>query len=1337
VGGWGAVGIGMPIVALRPLRLCSINVRGRVEARLAALLTTFINESSFDVICLLETMRTDDVLGADGYQAFHCNRMRVSDHGGITVLVRQGICAQLVQQPDPRVGIVWLDMPAYNLAVAACYFSPPGSAHYATGVLAPDPYGIMFHGVRDAQLRNRACLVMGDFNVRIGRECADVPPAADAQSVPPDMAAAMHDLDALYQGIPPGRCSRDGFVFTGQGGLARDFLAGMLGTNLVVLNGRHQGDVDGEYTYENYARDGLLTGASVIDLAVVSARLYDRVARFCVHPFDDTLSGDHRLLEVVLSLPAAADADAQGALNTGSRRQRGRRTLRPGWACLNFIAALEAYEPRCVAVREDIQAGNCSAAEAVGRLSDVLRAAYADAYSGVASLPSAERRRHRPRGAPWWDADCTVAKQSFRPIRAAHRADPLDGQLYVAAEAARRSYNAMLARKKAAWEKAEQERHLAIYFSRDQHVFWRDFLGMLSAPCHITNIDEWTTWFQALMSQALPAQLTASPQDAARVAGQPSTSGPAAAPSALPPAHQALKQQLHDQHVRQPGDGHACLNDPAGVPEVRAIMAALRLRKAADPEGLTCDMFRIAASPPPRDDGVAAGGDAASAGRPDEQPGGPIVNDAPVAPNLVACMAALMDQLVQEPGDLPEPMQLSKLIPVLKPGGDPSNKDCYKGICVSSVFSRVFESWLGRRLDHLAETEHMRAISQCGFRRKHGSVDALFTLQHLIARARYQRQCLYVVFVDFRKAFDSVQRQHMLQRCRQLGVHGPFLHALERVYDNVMLQAHVAGQCGDVFATACGTKQGSELSPLLFGLFIEQLHELIQLKLPGAGPVLGHLHVPDLLYADDVALLALNDPHQAQQLLDCLDVFCQLFDMEVNLAPTKTCAVVFRSRGTDIPMDFHPTFRGQAVPVEESYKYLGLVLHATDDIRVTANALATTSTRAMHALLSKLKAAHLTQFDIRCRMFDILVTSVMSYGCQVWGPFLVHKPQPRGQPAHRPRIVPPYANFADKLHLSFLRMMAGAGRCVSHEVLMRDFGRRAISWHWIKLATRWWCRMRAMDEHKLARHAFLADIALMLEGCKDCWTYAFLCVLTHLGVVTRQQWCPGSVPPGTDASSVAGITGIDEASVVHAIHDANMQAWSDAVDVDPADPQAPSQGFDKLVHANWVCPVVPSHLLAQCAGPKPPHMHLRAPFHQLQCLARYRVGWHRLRIRMGRQAGEPRAARVCLLCGMLHRPNQPVEHLRHFLLECPLYHHIREDYHELFAPAARSFNTAADHMLYIFDTPGHQWQLLKCLNRMTNRREHCMGSGRANGGPDAPLAGYIPSAGLVALEATV
>ena len=100
----------------------------------------------------------------------------------------------------------------------------------------------------------------------------------------------------------------------------------------------------------------------------------------------------------------------------------------------------------------------------------------------------------------------------------------------------------------------------------------------------------------------------------------------------------------------------------------------------------------------------------------------------------------------------------------------------------------------------------------------------------------------------------------MIDRCKQLGVHGLFLDTLLLLYDKIQQQVCIGGEVGQLFDTYLGTKQGSELSPLLFGLFIDVLHELIMLEVPGAGPVVGNLKaLLDIIYADDVALIAYDN----------------------------------------------------------------------------------------------------------------------------------------------------------------------------------------------------------------------------------------------------------------------------------------------------------------------------------------------------------------------------------------------------------------------------------------------------------------------------------------------
>jgi hypothetical protein len=67
------------------------------------------------------------------------------------------------------------------------------------------------------------------------------------------------------------------------------------------------------------------------------------------------------------------------------------------------------------------------------------------------------------------------------------------------------------------------------------------------------------------------------------------------------------------------------------------------------------------------------------------------------------------------------------------------------------------------------------------------------------------------------------------------------------------------------FDTHQGTKQGSEMSPTRFGLFIEKVHHLLKEKVPGAGPEFAKVRVQDNFHADDVNLMVVNNAKQLQE----------------------------------------------------------------------------------------------------------------------------------------------------------------------------------------------------------------------------------------------------------------------------------------------------------------------------------------------------------------------------------------------------------------------------------------------------------------------------------------
>jgi sorting nexin-29 len=562
---------------------------------------------------------------------------------------------------------------------------------------------------------------------------------------------------------------------------------------------------------------------------------------------------------------------------------------------------------------------------------------------------------------------------------------------------------------------------------------------------------------------------------------------------------------------------------------------------------------------------------------------------------------------------------------------------------------------MNQRFERLASLLSLRAPTQCGFRPGYGTLDALFTLNHLISVARHQRRRLYVVFVDFKKAFDTVRRDLLLQRCRELGVHGPFMDMLVSMYDRVCCQVAVNGELGEVFTTASGTKQGSELSPLLFGLFIELLHYMFRHKLPGAGPVLSGLHVPDVMYADDVGLLSFEQG-ELQELVDVLSVFCHLFGMEVNLAPHKTCAVCFRQRGMKVPAGFRLVYRGREIARQSEYVYLGVRVHETRGLLGASDALAVSGSKAMHAMLTRCRRSCLTQFDIKCRMFDILVEPVLSYASHIWGPAIFAK---RLQNT-------PYDTQAEKVHTSFLRITTGSIKGIATDVVYRDMHRRPIMYHWVVLAARWWTKLSdARDDQprSLAGCVWREDVALALAGCRECWSSCFLqtmCSLQLLAGDWRQQSLDWVMQQRWEESAVqAALAALFRAR------------WRGLTQGDPR--SAPSIGIHKLTHHAWVYPLDPG-FNPFSRDDAPPHIKLCLPFDVARNLAQLRIGSAHLEIEQGRKrrVSVPRADRLCRLCcgedaTLAHRQavlartrtSRNVEDLKHFLLECPVYDDLR------------------------------------------------------------------------------
>ena len=155
------------------------------------------------------------------------------------------------------------------------------------------------------------------------------------------------------------------------------------------------------------------------------------------------------------------------------------------------------------------------------------------------------------------------------------------------------------------------------------------------------------------------------------------------------------------------------------------------------------------------------------------------------------------------------------------------------------------------------------------------TIDQIYGLKEVIQGRRKKRQNTYCCFLGIKKAYDTVFREGLWRRLREVGIVGRMWRALKNIYVKVESSVVVNEQRTDWFELKTGVRQGCILSPTLFAIFIDGLATLVKQCTKGAklgGPL--ELHI--LLFADDIVLVA-DKIQDLQQMLHVAEEILQVW----------------------------------------------------------------------------------------------------------------------------------------------------------------------------------------------------------------------------------------------------------------------------------------------------------------------------------------------------------------------------------------------------------------------------------------------------------------------------
>ncbi|KAH9256730.1 hypothetical protein BASA81_005024 [Batrachochytrium salamandrivorans] len=302
---------------------------------------------------------------------------------------------------------------------------------------------------------------------------------------------------------------------------------------------------------------------------------------------------------------------------------------------------------------------------------------------------------------------------------------------------------------------------------------------------------------------------------------------------------------------------------------------------------------------------------------------------------------------------IPRAWLCASIVSIDKKDGDPLNPGDKRGIALINVGLKLVCKVLQMRIERFVETNNLLSYEQAGFRKREECVGQVVSLVDIIQRRQNAGLNTHVLFIDIRKAFDTVPVGALLWKLQNMGFPRRTLAFLKALYTSSSARARAGSLLSDPFPVQ---------------------------RVPGlsrdTNPIRG------LMYADDVAVFADSE----QSLLaasTAIEQWANRWEMQFGVAK---CGIIsftgHLAPRLDSPLDIR--LHGQLVSRVESYKYLGVLIDSKLDhsawLKQKRSALEHTIS-ALHPVL----ANHQLTVNYRSRIFSAVVMGKAYYGLELVG----------------------------------------------------------------------------------------------------------------------------------------------------------------------------------------------------------------------------------------------------------------------------------------------------------------------------------------------------------------
>ena len=251
-----------------------------------------------------------------------------------------------------------------------------------------------------------------------------------------------------------------------------------------------------------------------------------------------------------------------------------------------------------------------------------------------------------------------------------------------------------------------------------------------------------------------------------------------------------------------------------------------------------------------------------------------------------------------------------------------------------------------------------------------------------IDQAKKQKQGLYACFIDLQKAYDTVNHNALWYKMLKMGISTKFVKIVQNIYKNSISNIKLDGRLSETFQIKRGTRQGCNLSPNLFNIFINDLPEILNTN--SLDPITLHEQkINILMYADDMVVLS-KSSKGLQKSLDVIANYTIKWGLHINIGKSKI--LIFNKKINTNEMQFK--INNINLERVDSYCYLGLVMTPNGTFKSAQKVLFNKAMKTYYSIRKEFNFENGTPVNIQQELFNTLIIPIMTYGSDVWGCYL-------------------------------------------------------------------------------------------------------------------------------------------------------------------------------------------------------------------------------------------------------------------------------------------------------------------------------------------------------------